>query len=76
MRTTISLEDDVYQAAKTLAESSGQSLGSVVSGLIRRGLQPRPVVEEDGLPMFDVPSDAAIIPGDRASELLADDGTD
>lgn len=47
----------------------------MVSELARRGLAPRPSTTHDGgLPIFDVPADAAIIPGDRAGELLADEG--
>jgi hypothetical protein len=78
VRTTISLDDDVYQAAKALADSSGRSLGTVVSELVRRGLRPRPSgrTRNDGLPVFDVPADASIIPAERAAELLADEGAD
>jgi hypothetical protein len=39
MRTTITLDDDVYEAALTLAKSSGRRLGEVVSQLIRRAMQ-------------------------------------
>jgi hypothetical protein len=38
MRTTLSLDDDVLQAARALAERSRQSLGEVVSGLARQAL--------------------------------------
>lgn len=77
MRTTLSLDDDVYEAAKTLAEGSGKSLGRVLSQLARRGLQPADVVrtsDPDQLPTFAVPLDAAVIPGSRAAELLAAEG--
>jgi hypothetical protein len=77
MRTTLALADDVYEAAKTLAETTGRSLGEVVSDLARRGLTPQPVIAREGdLPVFAVPSDAAIIPGNRASQLMADEGID
>lgn len=79
MRTTISLDEDVYEAAKTLAEGSGKSLGSVLSQLARKGLRPADVVrpsQQDGLPAFAVPSDAAVIPGSRAAELLAAEGAE
>jgi len=42
MRTTLSLDDDVLQAAKTLAEQQRRSLGKVVSDLARKSLSPRP----------------------------------
>ncbi len=77
MRTTLALADDVYEAAKTLAEASGRSLGEVVSDLARRGLSPPLATAREGdLPVFAVPADAPIIPGNRASQVLADEGSD
>lgn len=79
MRTTLTLDDDVYEAAKTLADGSGESLGAVVSELARRGLRPAPVAGSgngDDLPTFDVPADAELIPGSRAADLLAAEGTE
>jgi len=74
MRTTIALADDVYEAARTLADASGRSLSEVVSDLARRGLNPQPAVARQGdLPVFQVPVDAPLIPGNRASNLLADE---
>ena len=75
MRTTINLAEDVYEAAKTLAEGSGKSLGVVVSELVRRGLQPQLNPSHgDLLPVFSVPAGAEVIPGNRAGELLAEEG--
>lgn len=76
MRTTVTLDDDVYQAARTLAATAGRSLGDVLSELARRGLRPQPADYTDDLPNFAVPSDAAVIPGNRAAELLAEEGVD
>jgi hypothetical protein len=74
MRTTINLEDDVYQSVKTLAEASSKSLGEIISELIRKGLEPEKCIIEDGLPLFSIPSGAEIIPGNRAQELLSEEG--
>lgn len=75
MRTTISLTDDVYEAAKTIAEGSGKTLGAVISDLARRGLKPQvSQATEDDLPSFSVPGDAEVIPGNRARDLLAEEG--
>ena len=72
MRTTVTLEDDVYDAAMTLVRSTRRTLGQVLSDLARRGLKP--VRGTHGkLPGFAVPPNAPIIPGDRASKLLADE---
>ena len=77
MRTTLALADDVYEAARTLAEASGRSIGEVVSDLARRGLSPQPAIAREGhLPVFAVPANAPIIPGNRAPQLLADEGID
>lgn len=77
MRTTLSLADDVYEAARTLAAASGRSLGEVVSDLARRALRPEsPVGRKGEPPAFAVPASAPIIPGSRASEVVADEGVD
>lgn len=39
MRTTLSIDDDVLFAAKSIALREGRSLGEVVSELARRALQ-------------------------------------
>jgi hypothetical protein len=79
MRTTITLENDVYEAVRTIAEASGQSLGTVISRLTRRGLraeEPADPGERGGLPVFRVPANTEIIPGDRAGVLLDEEGVE
>ncbi len=74
MRTTLSLDDDVFEAAQTLARTTGKNLGHVVSRLIRQALQREArTARKNGLPVFQVDADAPIIPGDRAQKLLAED---
>jgi len=59
MRTTLHLDDDVYEAARGLAAAEGTTVGKVVSRLARRGLNPaRPSRSRKGFPVFDVPADA------------------
>lgn len=41
MRTTINIEDDLMKAIRNLAHERGQSLGAIVSDLIRKGLHPK-----------------------------------
>jgi hypothetical protein len=74
MRTTLTLDRDVFEAARALARASGQRLGKVVSELARRGLRARqrPATRRN-LPVFPVAPDAPIIPSDRARDLLADE---
>ena len=74
MRTTITLDDDVFEAARNLALSSGKTLGEVISQLSRRSLKAQVETRQrNGLPVFKVGADAPVIPSNRASELLADD---
>lgn len=74
MRTTLTLDDDVFESARTLARATGRQLGKVVSDLARRGLKARaPLEERAGVPTFSVPTDAEVIPGDRAARILAEE---
>jgi hypothetical protein len=76
MRTTITLDNDVFQAAQALAVSSGQKLGRVISELARRGLRAKATpATRHGLPVFRVPANAPVIPSTRARDLLAEDAT-
>ena len=55
MRTTLTLEPDVFAAARKLAEARSESVGKVVSDLIRRGLESAPPVRStSGFPVFKV----------------------
>ncbi len=75
MRTTLTLEDDVFQAAREIARSTGKQLGKVVSELARRGLKAEAgTTERGGVPAFSVPADAKIIPAERARRLLDEEG--
>lgn len=40
MRTTLDLDDDVLEAARSLARAQGRSVGAVLSDLARKGLSP------------------------------------
>ena len=76
MRTTITLDSDVFEAAQAMAQASGKRLGEVVSQLARRGLRTPPdSANHAGLPVFKVSADAPVIPGNRARDLLAEDAT-
>jgi hypothetical protein len=74
VRTTISLDEDIYQAAKALADASGNNLGMVLSTLARKGLKVQEsFAAKNGLPVFQVPADAPVIPGDLATKLTAEE---
>lgn len=76
MRTTVTLDDDVFQAAQVQAQASGKTLGQVLSQLARRGLRADlRSTTKSGLQVFKVQPDAEIIPSSRANQLLAEDIT-
>jgi hypothetical protein len=53
MRTTLDLDDDVLQAAKSLAQQRGQSAGRVISDLVRQALRPVSGQKiRNGVPLF------------------------
>lgn len=75
MRTTVTIDDDVFEAAQAQAQASGQRLGEVLSRLARRGLKASgSPADKNGLPVFSVKAGSAIIPSNRARNLLAEEG--
>lgn len=42
MRTTLAIDDDVLALARHEARSRGESVGAVISGLVRKGLARPP----------------------------------
>jgi hypothetical protein len=76
MRTTVTLDDDVFEAVQSLAQASGKKLGEVLSQVARRGLRASArTAKRNGLPVFRVAEDAPLIPSSRARDLLAEDAT-
>ncbi len=53
MRTTLDLDEDLLAAAKDLAASRRTTLGTVVSELMRRALEPRSTrSQRNGVPLL------------------------
>lgn len=80
MRTTVTLDQDVYEAAMHLSRASGKRLGKVLSELARRGIKqqpPAPKKRKRGewkWPTVDVPPDAPVIPASRIQRILDEEG--
>ena len=77
MRTTVTLDADVYEAAASLARLSGERLGKVLSRMARRGLQLREGPHRRGrgrFPTFDVPPGAPVISASRIQRVLDEEG--
>ncbi len=76
MRTTVTLDDDVFEAAQALMRSSGRTLGQILSQLARRGLRVQSEhATNNGLPVFAVSANATVIPSGRAADLLTDESS-
>lgn len=73
MRTTVDLDPDVLEAAKSLSRSQRRSLGQVLSDLARRGLAPRREGARDGFPVFRVPAGAAPLTPEAVARALDED---
>ncbi len=79
VRTTLAIDQDVYEAAKALADASGKNLGKVLSDLARKGLAAPSRYEtkkKGALPVFRVSDNARIIAATRAAELMGEEGVD
>jgi hypothetical protein len=74
MRTTLSLDDDVFQVVKTYAENRSLAMGKALSELVRRGLSaPVKTRVVNGLVVFDVPEDSAAVTSELVKRLEADE---
>jgi hypothetical protein len=68
MRTTVTIDDDVYLKVKRIAEDSGHTFGQVISQLARKSLRAGAQCDEESVvPVIRVTIGAAIIPGNRAA---------
>jgi hypothetical protein len=75
VRTTVHLDADVYQAARSLAAAKGQGLGNVLSALARKGLHAPSEQRRArrGFPIFDVPADAKRLTTEMVRSALEDE---
>jgi hypothetical protein len=77
MRTTLTLDDDVYEVALQFSQSSGARLGKVVSQLIRRGLKPPALTKgakSRRFPVFDVAPGTPMMSLSRIQRFIDDEG--
>lgn len=72
MRTTVDLDEDVLRVTKDLARERQQSLGRVLSDLVRRGLEPAgPVMREKGvIPVLPRKPGAQAVTSQHVKDLL------
>lgn len=73
MRTTLTLDADIHHAVRSIARERGESMGTVVSSLVRAALQPREhATRDDGFPVFDVDPGAPPLTPDMVRDALED----
>jgi len=75
MRTTVDLDEDVLRVAKHLAQEREQSLGRVLSDLVRSGLQPKGKVSvrRGAIPILSRKPGAQPVTTQAVKELLERD---
>lgn len=72
MRTTISIDDAIWENVHLYATSRGMKMGSAVEDLLRRGLEPRPLPARPkgkGWIPFEAPPEAPVLTTERLLEL-------
>jgi hypothetical protein len=78
MRTTVTLDDDVYEAAHALARATGRRLGRVLSEMARQALEPTAPASRRGkkarFAHFAVPPGTKPIPASRIQKAIDEDG--
>jgi hypothetical protein len=73
MRTTLTLDDDVFELAVRQAKARGVSLGKTISDLVRRGLTaPTPSRDKGGLVVFQLPEDSPKVTTEDVRRLEAE----
>lgn len=71
MRTTVDIDDDILQAARSLAKSRRVSLGTALSQLARKGLQPTPMLADNDLfPIFPCNTNDPPVTMEQVKEAL------
>ena len=73
MRTTLALDDDVFECITGQANLRGVSMGRAASDLLRRGLNAStPCEEKDGLVVFRLPLDSPSVSTDLVRRIEAE----
>lgn len=77
MRTTIVVDDDVFETASQISRTSGERIGKVISDLARRGLHPVQevqVVQTGRFPVFAVASGVPTMDAEMVQRVLDEEG--
>ncbi len=74
MRTTLMLDDDVFERIVKQAKARRVSMGKAVSDLVRRGLTaPARAEERSGVFVFQLPLDSPQVTTEEVRRIESDD---
>lgn len=75
MRTTLEIDDDVLLTIKEIAHQRKTTAGSVVSGMLRESLQPKPfkIEYKDGIPFLPHRPGGPVVTVELVNRLLEED---
>ena len=73
MRTTVTIDDDIYEAALAIARTTGRPLGRVHSEMARTALEARPLSRKR-FATFKVAKGSRIISASMIQKVLDDEG--
>ena len=71
MRTTLTIDDDVLDAAKAIAEHKNATIGEIISDLARKSLTLRvdKLEYRNGVPLLPVQPDGGIVTLEMVNKL-------
>jgi hypothetical protein len=70
MRTTLNIDDDVLQAARQLADATGETIGEAISRLARAALVTRQVPKiRNGIKLLPIGPDRPVVTSDDVDRL-------
>lgn len=76
MRTTLNIDNDVLETVKAVASRDRKPLGTVVSEMLRRAVEPPATASRrmrNGIPLFPVAPNARVVSPDVVRELLEEE---
>jgi hypothetical protein len=79
MRTTVNIDDDVMEVARSIADLNRISIGQALSNLARKGLKTPTSMRRDpisGFWVLDVPADAPVITMEAVRRAIDRDDID
>ena len=77
MRTTVTLDQDIYEAVTRMSQLSGERFGKILSDLARQALKPpAPPKKKKGqrFPTFYSPPGTPMMSAEKIQQIIDDEG--